>query len=157
MGKSFPVVLMSYWRSLFGLKRAPLLYPQGRYHHLEDILRRVNTEYFEGRLDLKITWFTPRRSAAPRKIVLGSYHSRLQTIRISSHLDGEHIPDYFVAYIVYHEALHYVLPPIKGKRGKRSIHHLQFKTEEKKFKQYDLAKAFSSEIRKKLFGKTPAV
>lgn len=128
------------------------MYPRGEHHHLEDILSRVNTEYFEGKLNLKISWFTRRRSHAPRRIVLGSYHFKSELIRINRYLDAAHIPDYFVAYIVYHEALHHVFPPVRGKRGKRSIHHPQFKEYEKKFKHYDLAQEFRKEIRKNLFG-----
>ncbi len=128
------------------------LYPRGEHHHLEDILSRVNREYFEGKLNLKITWFNRRRSTAPRRIVLGSYHYHTQTIRINSYLDQAHIPDYFVSYIVYHEALHHVLPPVHGKRGKRSIHHPTFKAHEKKFNQYALAQEFRLKIRKNLFG-----
>ena len=114
-------------------------------------MHRVNTDYFEGKLNLKITWFNRRRSLVPRKIVLGSYHFKHQLIRINSYLDQAHIPDYFVAYIVYHEALHHVLPPVRGKKGKRSIHHSAFKTYEKKFKQYELVQAFRKQIKKDIF------
>lgn len=136
----------------FTRPRKVVLYPIGNHHQLEEILSRVNHEYFEGKLNLKIRWFNRRFKTSPRQVVLGSYHHRSQLIRISSYLDQPHVPDYFVAYIVYHEALHHVLPPVRGKRGKRSIHHSEFKTYEKKFKQYALAKEFSKEIKKNLFG-----
>ena len=148
-------MILNFFKRKFKRKSKIILYPQGEHHHLEDILCRVNNEYFEGKLDLKITWFNRRKSTAPRRIVLGSYHYRSQLIRMNRYLDQPHIPDYFVSYIVYHEALHHVLPPVKGKRGKRSIHHPAFKTHEKKFKHYALAQEFRAKIRKNLFGKTP--
>jgi hypothetical protein len=128
------------------------LYVRGEHHHLEYIWNRINTDYFEGKLHLTITWFNRKRSSAPRRIVLGSYHHSTQLIRINRYLDQAHIPDYFVSYIVYHEALHHLLPPVKGKRGQRSIHHIEFKVHEKKFKEYDLAQEFKGKIRKNLFG-----
>jgi hypothetical protein len=144
----------SFFKLLKRLRRKKpktILYPRGEHHHLEDILHRINAEYFEGKLSLKITWFSRRASSAPRRIVLGTYHFHAQTIRINRYLDQAHIPDYFVSYIVYHEALHHLLPPIQGKRGKRSIHHLEFKAHEKRFKHYALAQAFRLQVRKDLF------
>lgn len=134
--------------------RNTVLYHQGDHHHLDAIWSQVNTDYFEGKLELKITWFNRRHSRVPRKIVLGSYHDQRKLIRINRYLDQEHIPDYFVSYIVYHEALHHVYRPVRGKRGKRSIHHEEFKTHEKKFKHYDDAQKFRLTIRKNLFGET---
>lgn len=132
-------------------KQRIFLYPQGNHHHLEDIFNRINAEYFEGKLELKITWFKSRFSTQPRRIILGSYHFRSQLIRINNYLDQPHIPLYFIEYIVYHEALHHVLPPIQGRRGKRSIHHSEFKNKEKEFKDYLLAKEFSKQIKNHLF------
>lgn len=139
-----------FFFKFFKRKRRILLSPRGEYHHLEEILSRVNTDYFEGKLNLKITWFTRKRSSAPRRIILGSYHFRTELIRINSYLDQAHIPDYFVAYIVYHEALHHVHPPVRGKRG-RSIHHAKFKESEKRFKEYDQAMEFQKIIKKDVF------
>jgi hypothetical protein len=132
-------------------ERKIFLVTQGDHHHLEKILNRINTEYFEGKLDLKITWFNRRKSQPLRRIVLGSYYYKLRLIKINRYLDQSHIPDYFVAYIVYHEMLHHVFPPIQGKRGKRSIHHFQFKQQEKKFKEYVQALEFRKTMRKDLF------
>ncbi len=129
------------------------LNPQGEHHHLEAILKEINADYFEGKLNLKITWFNRRFSSAPRRVILGSYHFRTELIRINRYLDQPHIPGYFVAYIVYHEALHHVLPPVRGKRGKRSIHHPEFKALEKKFKHYKLAQDYRKVIKKNLFEK----
>ena len=127
------------------------LRPQGEHYHLEEIFKRVNADYFEGKLDLKITWFQRRRELPQRRIVLGSYHFRTGLIKVNNYLDQAHIPEYFVTYIVYHETLHHLFRPIKGKRGKRSIHHALFKEHEKRFKEYDRAMAFRKEIRKDLF------
>ncbi len=133
-------------------KQTILLYPKGEHHHLTHIFQEINMEYFGGKLDLHITWFNRRASDAPTRIVLGSYHGKRRLIRINSYLDQAHIPGYFVSYIVYHEILHHLYPPLKGKRGKRRIHHPIFKENEKKFKYYEAAQEFRLIIRKSLFG-----
>jgi hypothetical protein len=146
--------MFSFFRSFKTKKRQQrtvYLAHEGHHHHLGDIWSRVNAEYFEGKLDLKITWFRRRFRLAPRRVVLGSYHFRSKMIRINNYLDQAHIPSYFVEYIVYHEALHHVLPPQRGKRGKRAIHHAQFKAHEKKFKLYEEVRKFQKEIKRELF------
>jgi hypothetical protein len=57
-------------------------------------------------------------------------------------LDHPEVPEYCVAFILYHEMLHHVLPPLKGKRGRRQIHHRAFTTKEKEFRDYALAQEF---------------
>lgn len=127
-----------------------LLKHQGEHYHLKEIYDQLNEKYFDNKLDLPITWFG-NKFIIPRRVVrLGSYHQHTQMIKIHRLLDQAHVPHHMVAFIVYHEMLHHVLPPIVG-RGKRKIHHKAFNEREKQFEEYALAKEFSANLRKTLF------
>ncbi len=139
------------FKRLFSFRkiRTIKLRPHGNYHNLELIYGRINERYFEGRLDLKISWFGKPVSKAKRRLVLGSYHQQKGLIRINRVLDHDHIPDHFVSFIIYHEMLHHVLPPLK--RGKRRIHHAEFSAREKQFQDYAQASAFRKSFIKEFF------
>ncbi len=100
--------------------------------------------YFENQVDLPISWFGSKQRKPRRKITLGSYHLKKQCIRIHRLLDQPHIPDHFISFVVYHEMLHHLLPPIEGRR--RKIHHKEFKEREQLFEDYPLAKAYLKEF-----------
>jgi hypothetical protein len=131
--------------------RTVILRRQGECHDLKAIYDRINVAYFEGKLELGITWVGNPQSRPRTRIVLGSYHLHQQVIRINRILDQSHIPDYFVAYIVYHEMLHHVYPPRKVKR-RREIHHHEFKEKERQFQEYGLAKEFRKNFKNEIFG-----
>lgn len=124
-------------------KRA-LQTPIGEHYNLLEIYSRVNARYFENQIDLPISWFGDKQRKPRRKIVLGSYHFKKKWIRIHRVLDQPHIPDHFISFIVYHEILHHLLPPIEGKR--RKIHHKEFKQREQLFEEYSLAKSYLKEF-----------
>ena len=63
-------------------------------------------------------------------------------MKINRVLDQPDIPDYYISFIVYHEMLHHVAPPIIQRFRKRQIHHQEFKDLEKKFLEYPLVKEF---------------
>jgi len=114
---------------------------QGEHHNLKEIYDSVNAFYFENKLDIPIVWFGKRNTVPRSQIRFGSYNLKTSVVRINRVLDQPHVPGYFIAYIVYHEMLHHILPPIKiGRR--RSIHHQEFKKREKEFEHYALAKEF---------------
>lgn len=131
--------------------RRLILRSQGEHWDLKQIYHKINGEYFEGSLDLHITWYGSKQFIPRTRIRLGIYHSLHKVIKIHRILDQAHIPEYFVSSIVYHEMLHYVLPPIKEKNRKRQIHHGAFIAREKQFKDYSLAKDFSQTLKKQLF------
>lgn len=124
---------------------------KGMHYDLHEIYSRINAEYFESKLDLHITWFGNRAFMPKRRIVLGSYNSRLELIKIHRHLDQAHIPHHYISFIVYHEMLHHVAPPFR-QRGRRKVHHSDFKEREKKFSDYHLVKEFDAVLKKQLFG-----
>ncbi|HSX04330.1 MAG TPA: hypothetical protein VLG76_06345 [Rhabdochlamydiaceae bacterium] len=124
---------------------------QGEHYHLDQIYEKINQHYFEGKLDLKISWFGNHKSVAKRRVILGSYNHRKGLIKIHRVLDHSHIPDYFISFIVYHEMLHHVLPPLWGRYRRRRIHHSEFSAREKQFEEYALAKEFRKGFIKELF------
>jgi hypothetical protein len=46
------------------------------------------------------------------------------------------VPEFFVEYIVYHELLHALFPPVAAQGGRRDVHTAEFKRFEKKFPRY---------------------
>ena len=131
--------------------RRVILRKEGEHYNLDEIYTKVNQTYFEGKLNLHITWFNPKKSRYQRRIVLGSYHRDKNLVKINRVLDQADIPEYYISFIVYHEMLHHVAPPIEKKFRKRQIHHQEFKDLEKKFHDYALVKEFRKKSKMRWF------
>jgi hypothetical protein len=117
---------------------------QGKAHDLLGIFRKVNDAYFGGSVDALITW--GRRGSAPRgsarrTIKLGSYSATERLIRVHPVLDKAWVPRYFVAFIIYHEMLHHVIPSSQG-TGRRMLHPPSFRARERLFRDFDRAIAW---------------
>jgi len=99
-----------------------------------------------------------RRSREPRRAIrLGSYSSLERVIRIHPVLDRAWVPRYFVAYIVYHEMLHHMIPSARGTSrhasakiisstgqpdftsGRRTLHPPEFLEREREFRNFERA------------------
>lgn len=124
---------------------------QGEHHNLREIYNRVNALYFEDKIELQIQWFGSKSFIPKRRILLGSYHRKKGLIKIHRLLDRSHVPDYFVTYIMYHEMLHHVEPPIERLGRRRRIHHAGFSRREKEFQEYAQAQEFRKTIRDEWF------
>jgi hypothetical protein len=135
---------------LFKPQRRPRPQTEASHYNLQQIYAAVNMEYFENKLDLQIRWFGSRHFVPRTRIRLGSYNQRTQVVKIHRFLDKPSVPLYFISYIVYHEMLHHVLPPIRGRRGRRQVHHRAYSAREKEFHQYGEAKEFSKNLLEKL-------
>jgi hypothetical protein len=119
---------------------------RGDHHDLLEAFRRVNDRYFDGNVDALITWGrkpSRPRKAARRAIKLGSYSATERLIRIHPALDRAWVPRYFVAYVVYHEMLHHVIPASQGPR--RMLHPPAFLERERCFRDYERALAWERE------------
>ena len=57
-------------------------------------------------------------------------------------LDNPTFPDYVVAYVVYHEMVHHVIPSYYDANGNHHIHSKEFKQKEAKFRHYALAQGW---------------
>lgn len=117
---------------------------KGRRHDLLAVMSAVNERYFASSItDVLVTWGrrTRPRTKKRRTIKLGSYSAVERLVRIHPALDQEWVPRYFVAYIVYHELLHHLLPPLSV--GSRALlHSAEFRRREREFHHYDRAIAW---------------
>jgi hypothetical protein len=132
--------------------RPPLrpLSTQGQHHDLLSIFSGLNDKYFGGTVDALVTWGRVGRRVVdergkllvtPRTVKLGSYSAVERLIRIHPVLDRPWVPRYFVTYILYHEMLHHVIPPLMdGKR--RLLHPAHFMDRERVFRDYERALAW---------------
>lgn len=136
--------------------RAIPLNAKGARHDLLAIFGDLNAKYFDGGCHALITWGkkVSRRRGDPRKAIkLGSYSNLERLIRIHPVLDKPWVPRYFVAYVVYHEMLHHMIPSArgsaragsanlattKGQIARRVLHPPEFLERERLFRQYDRA------------------
>lgn len=124
---------------------------QGRVYDLEKIYHHLNREYFDQTLELHITWFGQRRRRACNRVTFGLYHDPLRLIKINRLLDNKYFPDYFVAYVIYHEMLHYVCPTYVDENGCKHIHSKAFKEREKEFKFFKEAQKWIQNNQNYLF------
>jgi hypothetical protein len=123
-------------------RRAPaqLIFTAGEHHDLRAIFDELNARYFANRIEAAITWGA--RSGRPRRrnsIKMGSYSVEDRLIRIHRSLDRAFVPQFFVAWIVFHEMLHQV-HDIRVKNGRREFHSKDFLADEAGFELYDEAK-----------------
>jgi hypothetical protein len=124
----------------------------GRAHDLRAIYDRLNREYFDGKLDARITWGSaPRRQRPRRSIKMGSFAVEDRLIRIHPVLDHASVPDYFVAWIVFHEMLHGKYEVIR-KGDRRCFHTKEFIAEERTFRDYQRACAWERANMDRLLG-----
>jgi hypothetical protein len=115
---------------------------RGTHHDLQEIFDEVNARYFGGEVDARISW--GRETAAGRRLTtikLGSYTALERLIRVHPRLDRRFVPRYFIAYVVFHEMLHHVMPATR-ENGRRSLHPPEFRERERAFRHYDRALAW---------------
>jgi hypothetical protein len=132
--------------------RRVVLRTMGRAHDLHAIFQRLNAQYFEGRLDARITWgAAPRRRRPRRSIKMGSFAVEDRIIRIHPVLDHPAVPHYFVAWIVFHEMLHGKHAVVR-KGDRRCFHTKEFLAEERTFDEYERAAAWERANMDRLLG-----
>jgi predicted metal-dependent hydrolase len=108
----------------------------GRHHDLQAIYDRLNAQMFGGELEARITWGPGTgRSRRRRSIKMGSFAVEDRVIRIHPSLDQDNVPDFFVAWIVFHEMLHGKHEVLRS-NGRRRFHTQQFLAEERTFPDY---------------------
>jgi hypothetical protein len=108
---------------------------RGLVHDLDEILNEVSRRYFDGAVRVPIGWSRQghaRRTRGRRTIRLGVYLVHAQQIRVHPALDQRWVPRSLLAWVVFHELLHHVIP-IGRSRGKRSIHSAEFRALEASF------------------------
>jgi hypothetical protein len=122
---------------------------QGRVYDLHSIAGAVNRVYFDGALDVSITWGNAKKNPKKKSIRLGSYTFEDQLIRIHPALDQSFVPAYVIVAVVYHEMLHHVLG-IKRKDGRQYVHTAEFRCREQSYIFYPLARQWERQNLKRL-------
>ncbi|MBN1874494.1 MAG: hypothetical protein JXA33_09715 [Anaerolineae bacterium] len=118
---------------------------QGRVYNLTEIFERVNVNYFNNTLPRPhLMW---NQTVTHRK--MGHYQPLTDTVMISITLDDVRVPSYVIDAVMYHELLHKHLG-IQVINGRRYAHTSEFRAEELKFRQYEEAQKFLSQLHKKL-------
>lgn len=108
---------------------------QGRIFDLQALYDEVNGRYFNHSLNLSITWFGQRRRRRSR-MTFGLYYENLKLIKIHRLLDAPWVKREFVAFTIYHEMLHAVIPSRVTAKGRHCHHGPEFKRKEREFEQY---------------------
>lgn len=121
---------------------AKRLYTQGIVYNLQSIYDQLNREYFEGALNLRLTWYGRLSKKSRKQVTFGLYHHPLKLIKVHRLLDTPFFPDYVVQYVVYHEMLHHISPSYFDEKGQHHIHSKEFKQLEERFAYYDLAQSW---------------
>lgn len=129
-------------------KSRRILNAVGRYYDLRKIFARINADYFESRLEMRITWGKKLNFRHTKSMQLGTFCPESGVITISRRLDSIRVPQYFLSYVVYHEMLHAHVGIKRGANGRRKVHGRDFKALERKFADYERAQSFE----KKFFG-----
>lgn len=128
------------------------LVQQGRCYDLKPLYDSLNEKYFEGKLDLSLTWYGALRRKRRARITFGLYVSGLRLIKMHRMLDDPFFPEYFVSFVLYHEMLHSVVPGSTDARGRFCFHDKAFKEREKVFEHYLKATEWEKNNKARLFG-----
>lgn len=127
---------------------------KGKYHDLEELFKKLNLKYFLGKCTSAYTW---GRDIKPRKgqrtIFLGNYNYETNTIRIHPALDRKSIPLYLVETTLYHEMLHWYIPP-KRTDSRIIFHSKLFRQAEKAHPLYESAQVWKNKNIHLLLGRS---
>ncbi|MGF1467707.1 MAG: hypothetical protein ACFCGT_16400 [Sandaracinaceae bacterium] len=126
--------------------RRVVLRPRGRVHDLEALLEEVRRAHVPDAEDpVRITWArrgTSVAGARRRTLRLGTYVHDLRLIRIHPVLDQSFVPAFFVAFVVFHELLHHVVPPTRDRGGRYEYHPPAFRARERSHPEWRAAEAW---------------
>jgi hypothetical protein len=111
--------------------------PAGSHHDLAALFDVLNARYFGNALARPHLGWSLRAWSSQ----LGCFDPALNQIVLNRRLDGENIPEYVVACVLYHEMLH-LKHPMKFARCRRESHSPEFRREERIFADYARAMKF---------------
>lgn len=114
----------------------------GRHHDLRACLDRINGEWFEGALDMDITF---GRHAA--RHTMGRHERRRprSLVIINPILDHPWITTWYLDYLVFHEGLHEVILP-RSCGGRMAIHPPEFRERERLHPDFSKARIYEEWI-----------
>lgn len=118
--------------------RAGPLQPRGRAHDLQALFDRINAERFDGAIDARIGWGPVRTGDRSRTVKTGVYLEEARLIRIHPSLDRPEVPEFYVAFVVFHEMLHQAVPA-REVNGRRIVHGAEFRRRERAWPDFERA------------------
>lgn len=124
---------------------------KGTTYDLQKLYNKINKSYFNGELDLLVTWFADPSKKVRTKCTLGLYYDLVKLVKIHRLLDNPLVPLCVIEYVMYHEMVHAVCPIYKDEKGRNCIHSREFKVLERQFLQFEEANKWLKEHRKKFF------
>ncbi len=134
------------------LVKPEALVQKGSTYDLGPLYREIDEKYFNGQLNLSVTWYgSPPKMRRRSRITFGQYLSGLRLIKIHRMLDDPFFPEFFVSFILYHEMLHSVVPGSADGKGRYTFHGRAFKEREKAFEHYQKAIQWEKNNKDKLF------
>jgi hypothetical protein len=126
--------------NLHRVRRSPRTMPplvtRGRAHDLAGVYSTLNRRFFDGRLEVPITWGRGVGRARRGGLTFGSYDPVLGLIRIHPVLDRPEVPRYFVESVVYHEMLHHHMGGVPDRAGRTVYHTRTFREAEARFPRH---------------------
>ena len=119
--------------------------------NLKEIFDKLNTEYFESKIEANIEWGKKVTKKNLTSFRFGSYDPEKRLIRIHPRLQQGFVPLVVLELTVHHEMCHQ-WAPMKRERGMWIAHHPQFKEKEREYRFYNEARSWEKENWKKLMG-----
>ncbi len=117
--------------------------PVGRHHDLQKIFDDLNARFFHNRCDVQLTWGRTTGGRARKSIQLGCFVPGDRLIRVHPCLDQAFVPDYYVAWVLFHEMLHEVFG-VEEVQGRRRVHPPEFVALEQSFPDYERCRKWES-------------
>lgn len=117
------------------------LQTRGRVHDLLPIFEGLNAEFFHGASNARVTWGRPGSRRYRRSIQLGCYVADEDLIRMHPCLDQSFVPEFYVAWVMFHEMLHEAYG-VEEVNGRRHVHPPEFLALEQTYPDYERAKAW---------------
>lgn len=111
---------------------------RGRIHDLDALFAKLNKKYFGGKCTSAYTWGKDPHRRRRRSIRFGNYNYETNTIRMHPALDKKFVPTYVVEVVLFHEMLHWYIPPVR-KNGRTYFHTRLFYQAERQHPQYEKA------------------
>jgi hypothetical protein len=117
--------------------RRLLLRTRGEHHDLAEIFGEVSRDFFAGEDTdaVRVTWGRLPAGKRRRSIRFGTYVHDHALIRIHPALDQAFVPRFFVAFVVFHELLHHVVPA-KRTASRVDYHPREFRARERAHPDY---------------------
>ncbi len=133
------------------------IYSKGKHHNLTPIFRRVSAHHGDAAKGWTITWgrFGCKNVQRRQSIRLGCCYAAHKTIVVHPLLDDPRVPEWYIEWLLHHEVLHIVHPPIVGGGSKWQIHHPVFRRAERQTPRYQDAQRWEATDGRKLWYAAP--